>query len=570
MLNVLSMQLFKKILLILLMSLMGGLAFGQEAEISSEEKARAIENFIEGIRDFENEEYEQALDKLTMAHLKLSDDAGINYALSDVYFATGDLTNAAYYAGIAADLEPENKWYHLQLAQIHHNAGRSDAAINAYQNILEYHPNDTNVLYELADRYVDYGELEKSNETLDKILAVRGDDFEIMLKKFQNYHALQKRDEALETLNKMRDLDPGNLTTLHTISQYYMELDMPEEAEAVLLDAQERNSRDPQTLILLAEIYIESRDWQKLGSTFVSMLRDPLIYPSQKLELVRFIYNQQQSNPGNQTLEEQTAEVLLAFSESEPDFGPAQLLAAEYFLQDNQLEQALIKLERVNEIMPENAEAWGQRVQIMFNLQQYNEIIEIADEATEASPDNAIIQFYTGVSYMLTDQTLKAEEWLEKATQSQAQRNLRSVIYGTLADVKQDLDKWEEARDAYEMALRLDGNNHNALNNYAYYLSVRNERLEEAKEMSERALSLEPENASYLDTLGWIYYMLGEYNEAKEYIHRSVDTGNASAEVYEHLGDVYEALGETEAAAEWWEKALQEDPDREYLKEKLD
>ena len=570
MLNVLPTQLIKKTLLILLLPLAGGLVYGQESELSSEEKARAVQYFIEGISDFENEEYEQALDKLTMAHLTLSEDAGINYALSDVYLATGDLTNAAYYARIAADLEPENKWYHLQLAHIHHNAGRSDAAISAYNSILEHHPSDINVLYELANRYIDYGELEKSNETLDKILAVRGDDFEILLKKFQNYHALQKREEALGTLNKMRELDPGNLTTLHTISQYYMELDMPGEAEEVLLDAQKRNSRDPQTLILLAEIYIENRDWEKLGSTFVSMLRDPLIYPSQKLELVRFIYNQQQSNPGNQTLEEQTAEVLMAFSESEPDFGPAQLLAAEYFLQNNQPEQALARLERVTEIMPGNAEAWGQRVQIMFSLQQHEEIIQIADEASEASPDNAFIQFFTGASYMLTDRLERAEEWLENATQSPAQRNLRSVIYGTLGDVKQDLDKWEEAREAYDMALRLDRNNHNALNNYAYYLSVRNERLEEAKEMSERALSHEPENAAYLDTLGWIYYKLGEYNEAKEYIHRSVDTGNASAEVFEHLGDVYEALGEIENAAEWWEKALQEDPEREHLKEKLD
>lgn len=570
MMNITSIPLLKKQLIFLLFLSFGSSAYGQQADITSQEKARAMQYFIEGINDFENEDYEQALDKVTMAHLKLSDDAGINYALSDIYLATGDLTNAAYYAQIAADLDPENKWYHLQLANIHHNAGRSDAAIEAYQNILEHHPSDTNVLYQLANRYLDYGELEKSNETLDKILEIRGDDFEIRLKKFQNYHAQQKREEALEELKKMRELDPGNLTTLHTLSQYYKELGDAEAAEEVLLDAQQRNARDPQTLILLAETYIENRDWEQLGNTFVSMLEDPLIYPSQKLELVRFIYQQQQNNPGNEVLEEQTTKVLLAFSESEPDFGPAQLLAAEYFLQNNQFEEALVKLERINETSPRNGEAWAQRVQTLFNLERYQEVIEIAPDADEAAPDNAFIQFFTGASYLLTDKPEQAEEWLEKATQAPAQRNLRSVIYGTLGDVKQDLDKWEDARQAYDMALRLDSNNHNALNNYAYYLSVRNEELEKAKEMAQQALTFEPENAAYLDTMGWIYFKMEEYNKAKEYIQRSVDTGDASAEVYEHLGDVYEALGDLENAVEWWQKALDEDPERDYLKEKLD
>jgi len=568
--NFIPIELIKHYLIFLILALFSGIVYAQEAEQLSEDRAQAMHYFIEGVSDFENEDYEQALDKLTMAHLKFSDDPGINYALSDVYLATGDLTNAAYYAGIAADLDPENKWYHLQLAHIHHNAGRPDAAVSAYKNILEHHPNDTNILYELANRYVDYGELEESNKIFDKILSTRGDDFEIRLKKFQNYHAMQQSEAALDELNKMREIDPGNLTTLHTISQYYLQLNKPEAAEEVLLDARERNARDPQTLILLAEIYIENQDWEKMSETFISMLRDPLIYPSQKLELVRFIYNQQQSNPGNQVLEDQTARVLLAFSESEPEFGPAQLLAAEYLLQNNQPEEALNKLERVTEIMPENAEAWSQRIQTMFSLQKYEEVIDISEEADEASPDNAFIQFFTGASYMLTDRPEKAEEWLKKATGSPAQRNLRSVIYGTLGDVKQDLDKWDQAKEAYDMALRLDRNNHNALNNYAYYLSVREERLDEAKEMSERALSFEPENSAYLDTLGWIYFKLGEYNKAKDYIQQSVDTGDASAEVYEHLGDVYEALGDYENAAEWWEKALEEDPSREYLKDKLD
>jgi len=538
-------------------------------EISPEERARAVEYFIQGITDFENEDYERALDNLTAAHLLLSDDAGINYALSDVYLVMGDYSNAAYYGGLAANADPENKWYHLQLAEIHRRSGRMDTAIQSLNNALEYHPDNTDILFLKAALYTEIGELEKSNKTYDRILQVRGSDFDIYLRKFQNYNALGQKNAALTELEKMRDLNPGNLSTLHTISQYYLELGDEEAALNTLLEAKERNPRDPQTLILLADIYINNREWQQLGETFVTMLEDPLINPGQKMELVRFIYMQHQQNPAEQVLAEQTEAVILAFSRNEKEYAPAQLIAADFFLQRNEQELALETLERATEAAPEEAEAWVQRMQLLFSMQRYDEVIELSETAVENAPNNGFIKFFTGVSYMLNDQPDLAESWLLEAAEAPGRRNFRSIVYGSLGDVKQDLDKWEEAVEAYEMAIRLDSNNHTAMNNYAYFMSLREERLDYALELSERAISLEPGNAAYLDTVGWVHFKKGNYEEAKRYIQRSVDTGDASPEVFEHLGDVYEALGNMDMAREWWKKAFEEDPDREHLKERI-
>ena len=540
-----------------------------QAQTMSEDHAKATQAYIDGIMHFENEEFEEALDHLTMAHLTLHDDPGVNYALSDVYLATRDYTNAAYYAKSAADLAPENKWYHLKLADIYNRSGRDEAAINAYKRALEYHPDDVDILYKLADSYVDFGELLESNQIYNEIIDRRGGSFELHLRKFRNFNALQMQDSALVELEQMRKINPSNLSTLRTISQYYRQLGETERALNILKDARERNARDPQTLILMAEIFVEQSDWESLGEIFVSMLEDPLIYPSQKQELVRFMYSQHQQNPGDQQLADQTTEVLLAFSDSEPDYGPAQLLAAEFFLQQNEMEKALEKLERVNEIMPDEPDAWRQRMQTLFSMEAYDDVIEISEDANKHAPDDALIQFFTGASYMLKDQPEEAVEWLENATLAPANRNLRSVIHSTLGDVRQDLDRWEDAVESYEHALRLDRNNHNAMNNYAYFLSVRGEQLDYAKELAEQAISHEPENAAYLDTMGWIYYKLGEYEQAREYIQRSIDTGDASAEVFEHMGDVYEALDQPEDAVEWWQKALDEDPERDYLQERI-
>lgn len=555
------------LLLILLASVSSAPAF---AQISSQDKAEAMQAFIDGVMHFENEEYEESLDLLTFAHLKLSEHAGVSFALADTYLATGDLTNASYYGKIAADQEPENKWYHLKLAQIYRQAGRNDATIQAYKTALEYHPNDTDIMYQLAESYVNYGELLEANKIYDRVMKQRGADFAIHLRKFRNFNALNMRDSALVELQEMREIDPGNLTTLHTISQFYLELNEPDMALEILNEARERNARNPQTLLLLAEIYVNQSEWDRLGDVFVSMLQDPLIYPSQKLELVRFIYSQYQNNPSENSLEKQTGDVLQAFSDNEPEYGPAQLLAAEYFLQKGEIETALEKLKQANRLIPEQPDAWRQRMQALFQLQRYEEVISIADSANNYASDDAFVQFFAGASYMLTDRPEEAYEWLESASYAPANRNFRSVIQSTKADVLSDLDRWDQAKRSYEQALRLDPDNHNAMNNYAYYLSERGEDLEYALEIAEKAISFQPDNSAYLDTIGWVHFKLENFEMAKTFIQRSVETGDAGAEVYEHLGDVYNALGETEEAIIWWNKALEDDSEREYLKDRIE
>lgn len=545
------------------------LLHAQDTESMDSNVTRALEYFIDGINDFENQDYEEALDKLIAAHLLFSEDAGINYALSDVYMAVGDFVNAAYYGQMATDLEPENKWYLLHLADVYRASGRNELAVETLQCVLEIYPNDQDVLYILAEGYLGFGELEKSNEILDKLINITGGAFELHIRKFQNYNALGQKESALAELEKVRELNPGNLSTLHTISQYYIESGDLDAAQAVLMDARDRKPGEPTTLLLLAEIYTLNREWEKLGSAFMEMIEDPMISPDQKIELARFIFSQSMNFPAEESLQMQSEKIILALSENEPEYGPAQLIAADYFLQINEFESALEVLERVNTTLPEHSEAWGQRMQLLFTLNRYEDVISISESANNYAPDNSFIQFFTGASYMLTDQYEEAEYWLQKATVSPSQRAFRSIIYSTLGDVKNELDKWSESTDAFQNALRLDRNNHNALNNYAYYLSLRSENLDEALEMSKRAVGMEPQNAAYLDTLGWIYYKKGDFDTALEYIHQAVDTGEASAEVYEHLGDVYDALGEESKAREWWEKALELDPERTHLNEQL-
>jgi Tfp pilus assembly protein PilF len=87
--------------------------------------------------------------------------------------------------------------------------------------------------------------------------------------------------------------------------------------------------------------------------------------------------------------------------------------------------------------------------------------------------------------------------------------------------------------------------------------------------MALQAIAAEADNASYLDTVGWVYFKLGKYEEAQRYIARAIEAGGASATVFEHMGDICFKLGQKENAERYWKQALEMDRNNQALRDKL-
>jgi len=111
-------------------------------EYSAEDLAQAKAYYIEGITAFEMQDFNEALDHLTMAYILVPDDAGVNFALADAYMVLMDYTNAVFYAQEAIDIEPSNKWYHIKLAEIFLRDGQSGSAVEVLETAAGYFPND--------------------------------------------------------------------------------------------------------------------------------------------------------------------------------------------------------------------------------------------------------------------------------------------------------------------------------------------------------------------------------------------------------------------------------------------
>jgi tetratricopeptide (TPR) repeat protein len=118
--------------------------------------------------------------------------------------------------------------------------------------------------------------------------------------------------------------------------------------------------------------------------------------------------------------------------------------------------------------------------------------------------------------------------------------------------------KYDQAEQSFRQILETHPDSSPTLNYLGYILADHNMHLEEALAMIKRAVELEPQNGAYLDSLGWVYFKLGNYDQAEDYLRRAVEKTPNDATIQDHLGELYAKTGKLKLAAMHWERALDE------------
>jgi Tfp pilus assembly protein PilF len=106
--------------------------------------------------------------------------------------------------------------------------------------------------------------------------------------------------------------------------------------------------------------------------------------------------------------------------------------------------------------------------------------------------------------------------------------------------------------------LEIDPNNAITLNNLGYMLADKTSRYADALKYIRKAVELEPMNGAYLDSLGWVYLKLGQFEPAEDNLRKAVERTSTDPTVHDHLGDLYEKTGRIRLAAAQWEISISE------------
>ena len=191
-------------------------------------------------------------------------------------------------------------------------------------------------------------------------------------------------------------------------------------------------------------------------------------------------------------------------------------------------------------------------------LNQHNRAMGYIQSAKKQFPDNYELSRYEAATLLMLNQQQKALDVLKMLLKKISDPKKQASIYGAIGDILCKQKKLSSGLDMYEKAVRLNPDDDMILNNYAYVLSENNRELDRALSMSTRVVAKNDKNATYLDTLAWVLYRLGRYDEAKKHMQQAISLGDTDmAVLYLHYGDILFAQGNVFVAKIYWKKALE-------------
>jgi tetratricopeptide (TPR) repeat protein len=469
----------------------------------------------------------------------------------------------------AVALNPDNLWYQLFLSELYQYVGKYSEAIRICDRLIQEDPDNLDNYYQLAALYLSAEKYNDAIRTYNQIESKIGINEEISLQK-QKIHLMQKDfQDAEEEMKRLIAAYPSETRYMAILAELYMSANQQEKAYELYQQILATDPEDPYIHMTLADYFRKQGKKDKAFEELKLGFANPALDIDSKVSILLSFYNINQVYDELKDEAEELSRILIA---THPNNPKGYSIAGDLYVQDKKYAEARDVFMKAVAIDSSKYVIWEEILRLDIVLEQYDHLLEYSKTATELFPDQPVLYLMTGIAEFQLNRYNIALDQYNRALRLVVNNNdLLAQLYMHLGDTYHALNNPEESDKAYEKSLQIKDNNAYVLNNYAYYLSVRNKDLDKAEQMSKRSLALDPENSSFQDTYGWIMYKLGKYNEAKTWIGKSLeDTNGVSAEVLEHYGDTLFKLGDPAGALEYWKKARAKGEGSELLDKKIE
>lgn len=240
-----------------------------------------------------------------------------------------------------------------------------------------------------------------------------------------------------------------------------------------------------------------------------------------------------------------------------PDHVDALLVAAELFEGLDQFDQAINVYKRVPADDPSYHAAELGRAAALRRSDRPEASIEVLEQLARSHGDLATVHSALGDALRQEDRFAEAVAAYDAAVTLVADKGGPSWFLLYARAISQErLGNWEAAESDFRAALEINPSQPQVLNYLGYSLVEKQEDLDEALGMIERAVAVSPDSGYIIDSLGWALYRLGRFDEAVPHMERAVELMAVDPVVNDHLGDVYWAVGRKREAEFQWARAL--------------
>ena len=511
--------------------------------------------FYEGLNLKEAGQYDAAFDAFSHCLAIDSTDAAVRYELCMFYMQLNKPEKAIEVLKPAVEHRPDQFEYRMAFASISRSLGMFGEAAEAYRELVKDFPQKKELNYYLADALTQAGEIGEAIDALNVLEERVGMNEALSMQKYRLYSQLEQPEKAFKEIEKLATKFPMEARYPLIMGDLHLEKGELEQALACYQKAHEIDPSNPYYIVSMANYYEASGDKEAAEKEIKTALVNEKLDVDTKVSILsRYILRLQQSKQDIENANH-LFETLL---EQHPEDTELKLMYGGLLLAQEKEEEARFQFQLVTEMDPSQAEAWKRLLNMALKADDYEEVVRICTACMELFPEAPEYYFYLGIAYFQQEnyQASLNTYYAGLSVIPKENPRLKSDFYGQIGDIYHQLNKMEQAYRAYEEALKYNEQNVVVLNNYSYFLSLEKKDLKRAERMSAQCIRLEPDNATYLDTYAWVFFVQGNYTLAKIYIENALskDTTN-SFELVEHYGDILFMNGEAEKAVEQWKKA---------------
>lgn len=522
----------------------------------------------------ENIAQKQADGKLVDAVQKYEDgdSKGAKSLLDNMLKTSPDNDAAWYYRGMcdislqdaesaerdlkkAVSLDSTNFWYRYMLAKFYGATGRVDLTIDMYETLLQDFPKKSDLYYGLANLYMSQGQNDKALKTIDDIETQFGKSDATALTKFDILNSQGRGEEAYKSLEEY-NREYSSPQVLSMLGDYQMGMYNDSSALAYYNEALALDHSFAPAMLGKAEAYRMTRDYASYFTTLDALMGDRDAAPESKSAYLKAVVTRTSPQFLN-AFRSQFDSTMAVVSAAHPSDTSVLKVTGTYYLMTNRLDDAVGAYRKVMDETPEDLESAATYAQLLLYTGDADRVVAVCDSARTKFPDTTVfLEIANAAEYGRKNYRQVIANCEKMLRVAPSDTSVCLSAWATIGDMYHLLGDQDRAYKAYDNALKINPGSVQVLNNYAYYLSESGKKLKKAYAMSRRTVEAEPDNATYLDTFGWILFLQGKALEAKPFFkHAMLYGGKESAVILEHYAAVLEALGENDLAKVYRQQA---------------
>ena len=527
-----------------------------EPTLEGEAKVQVDYAFMEGVRFKILGDLKSSLTYFDQCMKIYNRSAAVRYEISSILSLGEDLNLPLQLMREAVQLEPDNIWYNLLLANILQKKSMIEEACKVYDELIAKHPEREDFYIIQVDLYTSTEKWEKAIEVLNRYEKQFGVNEPAIIEKAKLYSKMDNVKKASSEIMKLIKKYPENTDYLGLLAELYLSHNQEKKGLQLLNRIVKDYPDNGFVQFYLADYYRTKKDSLNTEKYIRPALANDNIDNNLKVQyLLKLLVNQADLSLSTDHIY-RYVQLLL---EKYPGDLSVRTLNADFLKRENKLEECKKELEFIISKEKNNYLVWEE---LMLLSNQLGDTAAMKSEGLECLnyfPNEPLPYMMISLPMLIEGNYAKATGYLQKGLELAPDKSfIKSQLYAYLGECYYKQDSIEIAFSMFDSAIAINPNDIMTLNNYSYYLSLRNERLNQAEKMISTALSADPNNATFLDTYAWVLFKLKNYSLARFYMRSAIEnTEEPSGVLYEHYGDILYMNGDKEEALKMWKKALE-------------